>query len=211
MDSVATTITLFVIGMVALALALSQHGRLLTWAYSSSSTTALEALVGKLLALVVGWAFASLIFFLNPWMRSEKVGGRRRAAPTVEPSASASAPASVRPATNTHGELRPEAGEAAEYQELIGAISKCLDSHASRKMPFSELADAAGAILLLVLCSAPAAAYRLSYILPYDRFKVAVLDSLERCLQFLDELPYLPDCMVVEEDDLAGGTEAATR
>lgn len=36
-----------------------------------------------------------------------------------------------------------------------------------------------------------------------------MLDSLERCLAFLDELPYSPDVMVVEEDDLAGGAAAA--
>ncbi|KXZ54135.1 hypothetical protein GPECTOR_5g235 [Gonium pectorale] len=78
-------------------------------------------------------------------------------------------------------------------------------------MPFSDLEDASGSMLVLVLCSAPVEAYRLSYILPGDRFKVAVLDSLDRCLQCLEELPYLPDCMVIEQDDLAGGAAAANR
>lgn len=119
--------------------------------------------------------------------------------------------ASQVPTSKSSGTLRWEAADGTVPPELIETISICLHTHASWKMPFSELADGGGAILLLVLCSIPAAAYRLSYVMPYDRFKVAVLDSLERCLQFLDELPYLPDCMVVEEDGLAGGLEAITK
>lgn len=65
--------------------------------------------------------------------------------------------------------------------ELLRALTADRDAASPlRRTPFSELSDAAGECLVLVLCSAPAAAYRLSYVLPYDRFKVWHGDGMLR-------------------------------
>ncbi|GFR46638.1 hypothetical protein Agub_g8249 [Astrephomene gubernaculifera] len=198
MDTVVVLATWIVVAATFMALLLSQQESVALWVTQLSGAEVQRTAVTCMFATLAGWFLSSLKYERKNAANSTRISASTEPMATVH----STSPAEASP-------NRIEQG--AELTELLRAVGNRLEPSAfSRRTPYSETADASGSMLLLVLSSAPGpAAYSASYILPSDRFEVVVLHSLDHCLQYLEEVPYVPDCMAVEQDDLAGGAEQA--